>query len=313
MVELMSAPSSDPECGPNVALFPSGESAKKPLICRTRQTKRRRCRMKNSATTRNRSVDDLLGSRCWKIRAPRNAVELCPGCKTEKTTTDAITTMRNWNVHVLLHKPVQRGVRYDRRHFHQLFRRLLRETHTAPARLTGWMATSRTCSGMRTSSCRHTSTSWLSICGTGTSSDGTMSVDNLFHGAPLIPLLRPDASEAVRLSPFGVLVKQIGEHRRPSSGFVKCRTSRALRLGTKSGAGLRPTPCARSSARVAATSGAGAPVSALLRSCQCREQRKPSSPARVLTRKDTHKREGNFGSNALFVVVVVVVVVLKKL
>ena len=32
-----------------------------------------------------------------------------------------------------------------------------------------------TCSGMRTSSCRHTSTSWLSICGTGTTSDGAKS------------------------------------------------------------------------------------------------------------------------------------------
>ena len=35
----------------------------------------------------------------------------------------------------------------------------------------------------------------------------------------------------------------------PSSGSVERRTSRALPLGTKSGAGLRPTPCARSSAR----------------------------------------------------------------
>ena len=80
---------------------------------------------------------------------------------------------------------------------------------------------------------------------------------------------------------------------------MKRRTSRALHLGTKSGAGLRPTPCARSSARVAATSGASAPLSALLRSCKSREQRKPSSPARFLTRKDTHKREGNFGSSEL--------------
>ena len=84
---------------------------------------------------------------------------------------------------------------------------------------------------------------------------------------------------------------------------MKRRTSRALHLGTKSGAGLRPTPCAPSSARVAATSGAGAPFSASLRCYQSREQRKPSSPARVLTRKDTHKREGNFGSNAWVVVV----------
>ena len=48
----------------------------------------------------------------------------------------------------------------------------------------------------------------------------------------------------------------------PSSGSVERRASRTLHLGTKSGAGLRPTPCARSSARVAATSGAAAPSSA---------------------------------------------------
>ena len=76
------------------------------------------------------------------------------------------------------------------------------------------MGTSMTCSGIRTSSCRHTSTSWLSICGTGTSSDGAKhGVANLFHGVPLVPLLRPDANEAVRPSPFGVLVEQIEVHR----------------------------------------------------------------------------------------------------
>ena len=49
----------------------------------------------------------------------------------------------------------------------------------------------------------------------------------------------------------------------PSYVSVERRTSRALHLGTKSGAGLRPTPCARSSARVEETSGAGAPSSAV--------------------------------------------------
>ena len=38
------------------------------------------------------------------------------------------------------------------------------------------LGTSIACSGMRISSCRHTSTCWFSICGTGTSSDGTMNV-----------------------------------------------------------------------------------------------------------------------------------------
>ena len=47
--------------------FLSGKSAKNPLICRTRQTGRRRCRMKNSAITRNRSTNDPPGSRCWKV------------------------------------------------------------------------------------------------------------------------------------------------------------------------------------------------------------------------------------------------------
>ena len=59
----------------------------------------------------------------------------------------------------------------------------------------------------------------------------------------------------------------------PSSGSVERRTSRALHLGTKSGAGLRPTPCARSSARVEETSGAGAPFSAV-RSRHGRDQHK---------------------------------------
>ena len=128
-------------------------------------------------------------------------------------------------------------------------------------------------------------------------------VGDLFHGAPLVPLLRPDLKTVGQAEPLRC--PRCTTRRTPnppwiwpSSGFVKRRTSRALHLGTKNGAGLRPTPCARSSARVATTSGAGAPSSASLRSCQSREQRKPSSPAGVFTRKDTHKREGNFGSNA---------------
>ena len=40
-----------------------------------------------------------------------------------------------------------------------------------------------------------------------------MFVDDLFHGAPLVPLLRPDLKESVRPSPFGVLAEQIEEHR----------------------------------------------------------------------------------------------------
>ena len=47
--------------------FPLGKSAKNNLICRTRQTRRRRCRRK----IWNRSVNDLLGSRCWKPRTTK--------------------------------------------------------------------------------------------------------------------------------------------------------------------------------------------------------------------------------------------------
>ena len=91
---------------------------------------------------------------------------------------------------------------------------------------------------------------------------------------------------------------------------MKRRTSRALHLGTKSGAGLRPTPCARSSARVAATSGADAPFSASLRSCQCREQRQPSSPARVRLEKTRTNERATLGQTP--VVGVVVVYLLKR-
>ena len=101
-------------------------------------------------------------------------------------------------------------------------------------------------------------------------------VANLLHGAPLVPFLRPDANEAVRPSPFGVSNSSTPNPpwSWPSSGFVERRTSRALHLGTKSGAGLRPTPCARSSARVAATSGAGAPSSAVRSQKHGRDQHK---------------------------------------
>ena len=77
------------------------------------------------------------------------------------------------------------------------------------------LGTSIACSGIGKSRCRHASTSWFSLCGTGTSSDGTTGGLSTicYHGAPLVPLLRPDANEAVRPSPFGVLVKQIEVHR----------------------------------------------------------------------------------------------------
>ena len=52
------------------------------------------------------------------------------------------------------------------------------------------------------------------------------------------------------------------------------RTSRALHLGTKNGAGRWPTPCARSSARVEETSGAGAPSSAVRSQNHGRDQHK---------------------------------------
>ena len=81
-------------------------------------------------------------------------------------------TMKNGNVHVLFHKRTQRRHRYDRRHFHQLFRRLrqsgtrrLQERRDEDEIL----GTSIACSGIRTSSCQHISTSWFSICGAGIS------------------------------------------------------------------------------------------------------------------------------------------------
>ena len=49
----------------------------------------------------------------------------------------------------------------------------------------------------------------------------------------------------------------------PSSGSVERRTSRALHLGTKSGAGLRPPPCAWSSARRSLPPPCGADMDAI--------------------------------------------------
>ena len=40
------------------------------------------------------------------------------------TGSRIVNDLRNWNVHVLLYNPLQRGKGYDRRHFHQLFRQL---------------------------------------------------------------------------------------------------------------------------------------------------------------------------------------------
>ena len=93
-----------PSADPSAHFFPRGKVRKKPLICRTRQTGRRRCRMKNSATTRNWNVNDLLGSRCRKMLSSTKRCRTLSWVETEKTSTDAITTMRNWKVNVLLHR-----------------------------------------------------------------------------------------------------------------------------------------------------------------------------------------------------------------
>ena len=89
-----------------------------------------------------------------------------------------------------------------------------------------------TCSGIRTSSCRHTSTSLLSICGTGTSSDGAKSTVSTIcstvcrwsFSCGLTPTRRSGRAPSV----YGV-----GRHLAPWS------VERLdLHLGTKSGAGL---------------------------------------------------------------------------
>ena len=102
------------------------------------------------------------------------------------------------------------------------------------------MGTSMTCSGIRTSSCRHTSTSWLSICGTGISSDGAKSTVSTICSTVCRWSLScgPDAQRGGQAEPHRTNRSTPNPPWSwPSSGFVKRRSSRALHLCTQSGAG----------------------------------------------------------------------------
>ena len=103
--------------------------------------------------------------------------------------------------------------------------------------------------------------------------------DNLVHGVPQNLHLRPgQGRHPVRPRPAGL----------KSSGWDgwPCSSSRAptpwpwhSSVPVRNGAYSLPGPSRRSSAHVSAMSRAVAPFSASLRSCKCRQQRKPSSHA----------------------------------
>ena len=104
-----SAPSSDPECGPNPAL--SLLKCGKTLETAHAQHQHERAKKKT------KPLNPVLGGNLEDL----HCVE--PECQRDllhQALLNRDTTMRNWNVNVLLHKPAQRRIGYDRRHYHQL-------------------------------------------------------------------------------------------------------------------------------------------------------------------------------------------------
>ena len=93
------------------------------------------------------------------------------------------------------------------------------------------MGTAIACSGVKTSNSRHTSTSWFSICGTGTSSVGK-------NGAPLNPFLRPDLAELVRPRASQFFLVQRGELGIP--GHTRRLAPWSIVRGLGSGSRLSP-------------------------------------------------------------------------
>ena len=195
------------------------------------------------------------------------------------------STTRNWNVDVLLRSPPEGRTGYDRRHFHQLFHQL-RVAHRGAHRdvIEQDLGHFDSLLGNRLKRVeeahdvrqlihrqRHRIIEKRHQRGC---------VDDMFHGAPLYPRMQTgQGSDPVRPSSFGVprqtdLSTPNPPWSWPTSGSVERRTSRALHLRTKSGAGLRRTPCARSSVCVEETSGAGAPSSAVRSQSDGRDQHK---------------------------------------
>ena len=112
-------------------------------------------------------VRSLDGKELFTIEGSKTGAHLQTTWRSAKNTTT-----RNWNVHVLLHNPLQQKKGDDRRYFHQLFRqlRLANMSSHSSMRISG---TSITCSETWISCGAKASTnSCSSTSGTGTSSIG---------------------------------------------------------------------------------------------------------------------------------------------
>ena len=137
---------------------------------------------------RNWIVNDLLGSH-------RVIVSLD---KTRKTSTSSTAT-NNWNVGVLLRSPLQRGEGYDRRHFNQLFHQLRLANRSSQRDVHGqdlqemedvWHLF------------HHLRRKFIE------SQKQRDRIDDLLHGTPLYPLLRPgQGRHPVRPRPAGLFFK----------------------------------------------------------------------------------------------------------
>ena len=184
-------------------------------------------------------------------------------------TRNSPSTTRNWNVDVLLHNPMQRGIRYDRRHFHQLFR-LLRIAHDSAQwdiieqdlRHFDDMLEIRQKRVEEAHDVRQLFHHLRHKC-----------IKNLHHGATRTrstmcstvrrPSPATEARREPRAAPPGVFVKQLEEHRFPGC-FGPCPSSVPVGRRTfhepppcrSCGGRLRTGPLRRSAAHVSTMSGA---------------------------------------------------------
>ena len=136
------------------------------------------------------------------------AVVLCPGKKNMKTSTTTTTT-RSWIVNGLFHSPLQkRRIGNDRRHFHQLFHQLWLTTQTSRRDvLQRELGHAENLPGNRTQRTEETEDIHQLFSHQQhrdvKNRQRRRGVDDLVHWVLLNPLLRPDASEAVRPRPGG--------------------------------------------------------------------------------------------------------------
>ena len=191
--------------------------------------------------------------------APQSAQKCVPQKKAAllnsvREENDSPCTMRNWNVDVLLQSPLQLGrTRYDRRHVHQLFRQLrlancrsqgdvLRQDLGHFDNLLGIRERPKELQEIwqllhhlrrRIIECRQRG-----------------DVDNLLHGAPLYPLLRPDVVEAVipgapELRHTVIIIKRKGSGEEDASRTSPCTASRTPRRPCPSSDLVRYGACTR--------------------------------------------------------------------